>query len=153
MSYGIKEGFSFNICITDGVNMVATRFRNDLKEPPSLYYSRGSAFNSEQGNFSCYRSQEDSEIIIASAPLHKKICVDSDCSSLATSNSPESKCHNPSTMKSVNGWKLIPKNSMILVEGDSENLSFVRDVRVVPLSTQSFPGVLSCGGESSCQVS
>mmetsp|Transcript_19633 Transcript_19633/g.59436 ORF Transcript_19633/g.59436 Transcript_19633/m.59436 type:complete len:484 (-) Transcript_19633:296-1747(-) len=33
---------SFNLAVTDGVNVVATRFRNGASEPPSLYYCYGS---------------------------------------------------------------------------------------------------------------
>lgn len=137
---GIDEGFSFNICVSDGINIIATRYRNDDEDPPSLYYTRGSVYDRQKGNFSCHRTEQDSEIIIASAPLHNDVSVSS-------SLQYESKCHKVPTPRVLNGWKLIPKNHCIVVEGDPANLSFVKLVTmraIVPHSCTSSCQLTSC---------
>lgn len=134
---GLREGFSCNICVSDGVNIVSTRFRNDKKEPPSLYYSYGSGYCKKKGNFSCHRSLNASEIIIASAPLHTQIDV---------SRTPQidSKCCEEALPNTKNGWRLIPRNNMIVVEGDTSNLGFVKEISLRPLSPSHCSTAVLC---------
>lgn len=72
---GIREHCSLNLCVTNGVHVIATRFRTGPKSPPSLYYNFGSSFVCREGNF--YAQDEGStpsEIVISSAPLSKVCC-------------------------------------------------------------------------------
>jgi len=74
---GICTQCSLNLCITDGIHIVATRFRSGSRNPPSLYYNFGSNFVCSDGQF--YPTgdpQAAAEIIISSAPLCKVIPVD-----------------------------------------------------------------------------
>lgn len=124
-SASIEDGFSFNVCITDGINILATRFRSDSKEPPSLYYTNGSSYSREKGNFNGQCTRSESGIIIASAPLHHEVCVSVSECQFATEL-------DTSARLSSNGWDLVPRNSLVVVEGDPLDLSIVRNVSVLP---------------------
>ena len=114
------------MCITDGINILATRFRSDSKEPPSLYYTNGSSYSREKGNFSGQYTRSESGIIIASAPLHHEVYVSvSECQFTTEIDT--------SARLSSNGWDLVPRNSLVVVEGDPLDLSIVRNVSVLPL--------------------
>ena len=94
--YGRKpHACSLNLVVTDGCNIIATRYRTDCdtsktpngSEPPSLYYNWGSNFVCEEGQF--FMEDKDrggkgersgdgedcgcvaNEIVISSAPLSK----------------------------------------------------------------------------------
>lgn len=70
-SSGITEPCSLNVCITDGTNLISTRYRNGPEQPPSLYFKYGSNFKCVDGNLFCSDESPPSELIIASAPLSK----------------------------------------------------------------------------------
>lgn len=66
---GVIEPCSLNLCITDGIHVIATRFRNSKDCPPSLYYNYGSQFIASEGTFLCPGDEHSCEIVISSAPL------------------------------------------------------------------------------------
>jgi hypothetical protein len=119
----IEDGFSFNVCITDGVNIFATRFRSDSKEPPSLYFTNGSNYSKEKGNFSGPCTRSESGVIIASAPLDHEARV----LGCPFATEIDTKAGLP-----PNGWDLVPRDSLVVAEGDPLDLSIVRKVSVFP---------------------
>ena len=71
---GIVEPCSLNLCVSNGVHIVVTRFRNSpFEPPPSLYYYCASKFISRDGMFYAEDESSASEIVISSAPL-SKVC-------------------------------------------------------------------------------
>ena len=64
---------SLNMIFTDGINVVATRFRNGMRQvPPSLYYKYGSNFScQDDGKFDCDSWCWPQEVRISSAPLSR----------------------------------------------------------------------------------
>ena len=66
---GIKEPCSLNLVITDGINVIATRYRNGRQVPPSLYFKYGSHFKCVDGRLDCDSCDQASEVVISSAPL------------------------------------------------------------------------------------
>mmetsp|Transcript_98568 Transcript_98568/g.193601 ORF Transcript_98568/g.193601 Transcript_98568/m.193601 type:complete len:536 (-) Transcript_98568:136-1743(-) len=68
---GIKDHCSLNLCVTNGLHIIATRFRTGPKPPPSLYYNIGSNFICNNGSFYAENNSDASEIVISSAPLSK----------------------------------------------------------------------------------
>lgn len=70
-SEGCSEATYLNFAVTDGENVIATRFvdRED-KDPLSLYFSCGSSFELHQGDFRMKRdARGPSTVIISSEPL------------------------------------------------------------------------------------
>ena len=68
--FGIAEPMSLNCVFSDGINVVATRYRNGRQIPPTLYYKYGSNFAcAEDGRFDCDSWSWPSEVCISSAPL------------------------------------------------------------------------------------
>jgi len=125
---GVQDGFSFNVCITDGVNILATRYRSDFKEPPSLYYTQGSDYSKEKGNFRRRSTDHESGIIISSAPLNHEVFI----------SNPKCEYSIESAEKHLSeGWELVPSNSVVIVEGDPLNLGFVRRVTVASFDAES----------------
>jgi glutamine amidotransferase len=122
---GVDDAMSLNLLVSDGVHTVATRYRcthcHDL--PPSLYYCFGSLFGCDtQRSFSCMQGSVPNEIVIASAPLSH--ITDPDLITDAE----------PHVVKDRYGtWVLIPPNQMLLCEGDPEDISKVRSVRLLPI--------------------
>jgi predicted glutamine amidotransferase len=70
---GIKDHCSLNLCVTNGVHVIATRFRSGPKAPPSLYYNIGANFVCRNGHFYAEDATSATEIVISSAPL-SKVC-------------------------------------------------------------------------------
>eukprot|EP01100_Stratorugosa_tubuloviscum_P008297 TRINITY_DN3453_c1_g2_i1.p1 TRINITY_DN3453_c1_g2~~TRINITY_DN3453_c1_g2_i1.p1 ORF type:complete len:327 (-),score=162.82 TRINITY_DN3453_c1_g2_i1:116-1057(-) len=104
---------SLNFAVTDGVTIVATRFRNcdlQIEEPPSLYYSYGSDFQMAEGTFRVGRSEPKDTVLIASEPL--------------------------TTI--LEDWTLIPSNHMIVAYG-SKNGSAVSNVEILPINVDYTP--------------
>lgn len=95
---GIENGSNFNFAVTDGVNIVVTRYASFIdKQPETLYYIEGSGFHCENGV--CLmenRFDEKSSIIVSSEPLTEKI----------------------------NEWKEIPPNTLLEINEKNEIKSF-----------------------------
>lgn len=70
----ITEHCSLNLCVTNGTHIIATRFRNGPRSPPSLYYNLGSNFVCKNGHFYAEDDSIGAEIVISSAPLSKVCC-------------------------------------------------------------------------------
>mmetsp|Transcript_12905 Transcript_12905/g.16852 ORF Transcript_12905/g.16852 Transcript_12905/m.16852 type:complete len:370 (+) Transcript_12905:151-1260(+) len=87
---------SLNVAVSDGVHVVVTRFRNSsTQQPPSLYFATGSDFIcNEKGEFKA-RSEGLQSVVLCSEPLTR----------------------NP------NAWALVPKNHIIIIEGDVKTRS------------------------------
>ena len=111
----IQAACSLNVCVTDGVHVVASRYRNSDAEPPSLYYSCGLDYSPCLGNFRDRRSCRNGgrEVIITSSPLNLRGCV-VDSPALAQT---------PSESGEVENWRLIPKNHMLVCTGKSTPLT------------------------------
>mmetsp|Transcript_37200 Transcript_37200/g.64570 ORF Transcript_37200/g.64570 Transcript_37200/m.64570 type:complete len:407 (-) Transcript_37200:69-1289(-) len=87
---GDCPAMSLNICLTDGVHTIATRYRNSARQqPPSMYFKTGRDFDcTSQGEFKAKREGTRS-VVLCSEPLTK----------------------DPSA------WALVPKNHMVVIEG------------------------------------
>jgi glutamine amidotransferase len=72
--HGITDHCSLNLCVTNGVHIIATRFRTGPRAPPSLYYNIGSNFVCRNGHFYAEDDTTAAEIVISSAPLSKVCC-------------------------------------------------------------------------------
>lgn len=139
----IEEACSINICVTDGVNIVATRYRNGPQNPPSLYYNYGSNFVCEDGVFYAKGGRKATDVIISSAPLSK-------VNELTSSQSPgenssrdnETDTPHFTVNEEDNGsWILMPKDYMLICRGDPNNPHIVSSIDLKPvLVTESFPG-------------
>jgi len=70
----ITDHCSLNLCVTNGTHIIATRFRNGPRSPPSLYYNLGSNFVCKNGHFYAEDDSIGAEIVISSAPLSKVCC-------------------------------------------------------------------------------
>lgn len=132
---GIKEPSSLNVCITDGINIIATRFRNG-EMPPSLYYKLGSNFRCENGILVCEEATTkvipdggieiiDQGIVISSAPLSKDTCGD------------VRNCFESSV-----GWTLVPEGHMLICVGDRTNVSKVMNVTLKPIAARIGRGLV-----------
>lgn len=83
---------SLNITVTDGVHIVVSRFRNSAySQPPSLYYSIGSHYSAEEGNFTVVEGpsgqpETHNGVLVSSCPLSKECVepVDSDSACCST---------------------------------------------------------------------
>jgi glutamine amidotransferase len=153
---GVTEPCSFNICVTDGLHMIATRFRNGSQMPPSLYYNYGSNFVCENGTFypkGCLKEGKKvaTDIVISSAPLSRvdeEAMEESHDHHNLSSASMEQHCHSheldPITLKSeenIGSWILLPKDTMLICYGDALNPFQVSSIAIKPiLSTEVFPG-------------
>ena len=119
----IKDACSLNICITDGINMFATRFRNSKCSPPSLYYNYGINFCSSSGSFTEPGTLDTCGIVISSAPLGRQNFCDS--------YDPCNENHSPD----FGTWLLVPKNSMLIVVGSSKDISKVSQILIRPIES------------------
>jgi glutamine amidotransferase len=108
---GVPEPCSLNFVVTDGVNLFATRYRNSVDPPPSLYYNYGKDFNCETGCFEIHEKSQACEIVVSSAPLAK--CCTSD-----------GKCGN---------WTLMPENTMLVCVGDECDMARISKIYLKPI--------------------
>eukprot|EP01041_Mallomonas_annulata_P011207 gene11207-23415_t len=119
---GIQEPCSFNLALTDGINIISTRFRNGDQEPPSLYYSYGSNFSPDEGNFLNLNTTKKAatEILISSAPLSRRSVENDEERSLK--------------------WNLIPKDHMLICEGNINDITKVTSIKLrqVNITTQNL---------------
>ena len=93
----ITEPCSLNIVVSDGINIIATRFRSGVEEPPSLYYLWGSEFACTKGRFVGKKGAHPKEIVISSAPLSRDMSSSDDLNSY----------------DGVGEWVLMPKDHMV----------------------------------------
>jgi ergothioneine biosynthesis protein EgtC len=100
-AHKIKDGTYLNAIVTDGQNLVATRFVTTDEEPLTLYFSEGSRYVCEDGV--C-------RMIKAAPGEHAVLVVSEKLTSLR------------------NDWKKVPANHMILVSPESD-VSF-REIKV-----------------------
>lgn len=93
-SEGCTEGTFLNFAVTDGENVIATRYvSGEGKEPLSLYFSCGSSFELHKGDFRMKRdARGPSTIIISSEPL----------------------------TKSREDWMAVPVNHMVTISGTAK---------------------------------
>jgi len=110
---GLHAACSFNLAVTDGINIISTRYRNGDQQPPSLYYSYGTNFSYEEGNFINRNHTTAHEIVISSAPLSRLSAEDLE------------ECY----VK----WNLIPKNHILMCVGDENDISRVHSVKLRPM--------------------
>jgi glutamine amidotransferase len=123
----IEEACSLNLCVTDGVNIVATRFRNGPQSPPSLYYYFGNEFVCEKGNFYAKGRQAANSIVISSAPL-SKVCVDNTIGDTASCDTPHI-----ANEHDQGAWVLMPKDHMLICRGDERNPTIVNSIALQPI--------------------
>lgn len=98
---------SLNLCATDGVKLVACRFRNHkTSQPPTLYYSSkaGTTLNRK------FHDHPDGIKIPGVTDTGKEAAAHGKHVIVASE---------PSTYR-VEDWELIPKNQFIVVEADGE---------------------------------
>jgi len=140
---GITCPCSINIAVTDGVNIIATRFRNGSQDPPSLYYSFGSHYSAKVGNFLDFHPSRAAEVLISSAPLSRVELDDvskdsyschSDISSSSSSSSVQSDGDSTGNT-ALSHWTLVPKDHMLVCEGDASQLSRVSSIHLRPIIT------------------
>ncbi len=140
---GITDPCSLNCCVTDGVNIVVTRFRNGSSCPPSLYYNFGSNFACEDGVFLAKGGTTGpSDIVISSAPLSKVRAYQpsslgcggngSVAGTNTTTGSSEESEHDISE-EDIGSWILMPKNHMLIVRGDVNDSTRVTSVKLEPI--------------------
>lgn len=147
---------SLNMCITDGINIIATRFRNSEECPPSLYFLYGKNFKCINGEFKGDEICERSEVVISSAPLSRDGCLFDTSISEGYSTS-ESSLNSMSSYEieytdselsidstcTDNSWRLISKNTMLVCKGDPEDISKVVSVESINIDAEIGKGLIS----------
>lgn len=118
---GIHEAASLNLVVSDGIHVVATRFRNGVDAPPSLYYSYGNKFLSSEGTFHEPGNDQSCEIVISSAPLCKDFYIED----------------GNDNIRADCGWILAPKNTMLVCEGDVKDRSKISNIFIQGISLKS----------------
>ena len=99
---------SLNLCVTDGIKLVAYRFRNHAtSQPPSLYYSTkaGTTLNRK------YPGDADGRDILGLAPKRKYRRAESEHGKHLIVASEPSTCH-------MEDWELIGKNQCVLADAN-----------------------------------
>lgn len=124
-SHNITCGISLNMLFTDGVHVIATRYRaTDSgcagEEPPSLYFNYGHNFCPKTGNFTdTIQNPNRYEILVSSSPLNTS-GVHVDCLKTMQCNV-------------SNRWSLIPNNHMLVCVGNVDDLSIVTGHMMIPI--------------------
>jgi len=164
----IEDACSLNLCLTDGVNIIATRFRNGPQMPPSLYYNYGADFTCDaEGNFYAQGGTKKAadSVVISSAPLSKVSALPSllnpeisgSCEDFSVASSHSSNISqaalSPSSPSSpsidhfvlgeedIGSWVLMPKDHMLICQGDPFNPYKIASIDLKPvLITDPFVG-------------
>lgn len=129
----IYEASSLNLVISDGMNVVATRYRTGASQPPSLYYNYGSGFQCNGSSLGCADGRTACEIVIASAPLS---WIGEACGHIDDVLQPG---HDERGAESLNyqdrygTWVLVPKDYMLVCQGDPASLGRVLSLTVEPV--------------------
>lgn len=119
---GLNEACSLNLVVSDGIHVVATRFRNGTEAPPSLYYNYGNKFLSSEGTFQNPGNDESCEIVISSAPLCKDFYMEEDDDGVTGNN-----C----------GWRLAPKNTFLVCDGDTTDHAKISNIYIQTIHLKS----------------
>lgn len=124
-SHGIVEPCSLNFVISDGITVIATRFRSGKEAPPSMYYNYGSEFVCDDGHFLGKNVDKPRDIVISSAPLSRE-SIDGE--------------NEDSVEGSIGQWILIPRDHMLVVVGDptGKDISIVSDCFLRPLEIEGY---------------
>jgi hypothetical protein len=166
---GVSEPCSLNLVITDGINVIATRYRNGSQMPPSLYYKYGSEFTCKNGRFDSVGCSDACEVVISSAPLSGEDltpCVGSDPIMQSLQNSTDESrdrdrsdsCYDREDTSSLGAkchWTLIPKDNMLVCLGDKNDSSKVVSVYLKPIRLCAhmnkgvMPSITKCRSSSS----
>lgn len=140
---GIEEACSINICITDGVHIVATRYRNGPQSPPSLYYNYGSDFVCEDGVFHAKNLKEANDIVISSAPISRVSEFEQNDGGETGYDGPDASNAAPDVISSADygSWILVPKDYMLICHGDSSEPFRVKSIELKPFQECApYPG-------------
>jgi len=111
---GVQSASSLNFAISDGVNVVATRCRNDtVQDAPSLYYCCG---------YCGHMSGADLKVGSCDTCKERRARGDPPTNVIVSSE--------PVTKNNDANWKLVPKNAMICIEGDPDKPGVIRSVTI-----------------------
>ena len=119
--HNVSSACSLNVCITDGVHVIASRYRNSDADPPSLYYAFGREYSKCVGNFRDMKKSHRSGqgVIITSSPLNRTgYMVDCLEGSASPGKSAVDGCSGSAeAVADDTNWRLIPKNHLLVCEG------------------------------------
>jgi hypothetical protein len=135
---GVVEPCSLNLCVTDGVHVVATRFRNGEDSPPSLYYNYGSTFMATEGTFMYPGDEHCCDLVISSAPL----CKDFYCEDYGGDSTVD-----------CGSWVLVPKNTMLVCVGDPHDHTKIQSIHLLPIVVSTWPKSYYHGLKIDCDQS
>jgi len=111
--HNVHSASSLNLVFSDGINIIATRYRSGDQTPPSLYYNYGSGFACKDGHFLSTQPEQANEIVISSAPLSREEEEEDDANQQGGD---------------IGQWILMPQNHMLVCVGDHHDISIVSDV-------------------------
>jgi predicted glutamine amidotransferase len=157
---GIYDGCSLNLVLTDGYNIVASRFRSDDSEAPSLYYY-GSKDGRMRHSSKAWLANSCTDISICSPGSDCEESWASRCRAFVVASEPqwrddvafhkgggglapvdESEAFTQEDSSSPreisravldSKWHLIPKNHILICSGNSLDLSRCQDIIVRPM--------------------
>lgn len=93
--YGENGPSFYNICITDGKRMVASRYSTRSDEYLSLHYSQGSHFAEQNGQYRMEKNSKNYRCSLISSEQLTDVCED---------------------------WETVPPNHVLLIDGTKEAL-------------------------------
>lgn len=123
----VEEACSLNLTLTDGINIIATRFRNGPQHPPSLYYNFGSEFVCEEGHFyAAGINKKPDSVVISSAPLSRVKPIENKGIFEIIGGAAISE-------EDVGAWILMPKDHMLICRGDSVDPHKIASIELQPI--------------------